>query len=77
MTYSTLTGEGGRFEIYVPAGEYRISINQNAMGDDFILEQNAIPVILVAGMEAYNINFHLREKERQIKVKKFGKKENE
>jgi hypothetical protein len=77
MTYSTLTGEDGRFEIYVPAGEYRVSINQKAMGDDFILEQNGIPVTLVGGMEAFNISFHLREKERQIKVKKFGKKENE
>ena len=77
MTYSTLTGEDGRFEIYVPAGEYRVSINQKALGDDFILEQNGIPVTLVGGMEAFNISFHLREKERQIKVKKFGKKENE
>ena len=76
-TYSTLTGEGGKFEIYVPAGEYRISINQNALGDDFILEQNAIPVILIGGMDAFNIGFHMKEKERQIKVKKFGKKENE
>ena len=76
-SYSTLTGDGGKFEIYVPAGEYRISINQNAMGDNFILEQNAIPVTLVGGMEAFHISFHLKEKERQVKVKKFGKKENE
>ena len=75
MTYSTLTGEDGKFEIYVPAGEYRVSINQKVLGDNFILEQNAIPVTLMGGMEAYNISFHLKEKERQIKVKKFGKKE--
>jgi hypothetical protein len=76
-TYSTLTGEGGKFEIYVPSGDYRISINQNAMGDNFTLDQNAIPVSLEGGMDAYHISFQLREKERQVKVKKFGKKENE
>jgi hypothetical protein len=75
LTYSSLTGPDGQFEIYVPAGDYRVSINQKALGDDFILEQNAIPVTLVGGMEAYNISFHLKEKERQIKVKKFGKEE--
>ena len=73
QTYSNLTGPDGQFEIYVPAGEYRISINQKAIADNYILEQNLIPVSLVGGMEAYNISFHLKERERQIKVKKFGK----
>ncbi len=71
-TYSTLTVNDGRFEIYIPAGEYRISMNQKAVDDSYILDRNAIPVSLVGGMEAFNINFHLREKERQVKVKKFN-----
>ncbi|CAN5564061.1 hypothetical protein BH11BAC1_BH11BAC1_04190 [soil metagenome] len=75
-TYSTLTSEEGRFEIYVPAGEFRISINQKAIGDGYLLEQNSIPVSLVGGMEAFNITFRIKEKERQMKVKKFGKSEN-
>lgn len=72
-TYSCLTGESGQFELYVPSGDYKITINQKAIGDNYILEQNSIPVSLMAGMDAYNISFHLREKERQVKVKKFGK----
>jgi hypothetical protein len=72
-TYTSLTAENGQFELYVPAGDYRISINQKAFGDNFLLDQNSIPVSLMAGMDAYNISFHLREKERQVKVKKFGK----
>ena len=72
-TYSCLTGSDGKFELYVPSGEYRISINQNALGEDYLLDQNAIPLSLMGGMEAYNISFHVRERERQVKVKKFGK----
>jgi hypothetical protein len=72
-TYSTLTAPDGKFEIYVPAGDYRVSINQKAIGGSFIIDQSTIPVSLAGGMEAYNISFHMREKERQVKVKKFGK----
>lgn len=72
-TYSTLTGDEGHFELYVPSGDYRVSINTKAIGDNYVIEQNSIPVSLMGGMDAYNISFHLREKERQVKVKKFGK----
>jgi len=71
--YSCLTGVDGKFELYVPAGDYRISINQKALGDDYLLDQNSIPISLMGGMDAYNISFHMKERERQVKVKKFGK----
>jgi hypothetical protein len=70
-TYSTLTGMNGKFELYVPSGDYRVTINQKAVGEDFLMEQNSIPVSLIGGMDAYNIGFHLKERERQVKVKKF------
>ena len=72
-TISGLTGPNGQFEMYVPVGDYRVTINQKAIGDDYLIEQSTIPVSLMGGMDAYNISFHLRERERQVKVKKFGK----
>jgi hypothetical protein len=72
-SFSCLTAADGRFELYVPAGDYRVSINQKAVGEEYLLEQSSIPVSLMGGMDAYNISFHLKERERQVKVKKFGK----
>jgi len=69
--YSGLTGSTGNFELYLPVGDYRISMNQSALDDNFIMEQNMILLTLTGNTDSYNINFHLREKERSLNVKKF------
>ena len=71
-TYSCLTSINGSFELYVPTGDYRVSINQNAIDDDFTLDQNLVLLNLNGNIDAYRISFIIREKERLIKVKKFN-----
>jgi|GEM_PF-1052961 len=71
--YSSLTSNEGKFEMYLPVGDYRITINQNAIDDNFVLEQNFIQLTLNGNTDSYSINFHIHEKERTLKVKKFAK----
>ncbi len=71
--YSCLTGNDGRFDLYVPLGNYRVSMNQNAIRENFTLDQNLIVMNLTENARAYYISFHLHEKERTIRVKKFRK----
>ncbi|MEP7264008.1 MAG: hypothetical protein ABI772_05910 [Bacteroidota bacterium] len=71
--YSTLTDNDGHFDLFVPMGDYRISINQNAIDGDFILDQNMIILSLTGKVESYHVSFRIREKERSFKVKKFSK----
>ncbi len=71
--YSGLTGSDGRFELYVPAGDYRISINEKAIDDNYKLVQSMIAVSLSGFSGTYNVSFQLNEKERKVKIKKFNK----
>lgn len=70
-TYSALTTADGRFDLYVPTGDYRVSINQNAIDRNFVLEQNMMHVELTPEVDAWSISFQLREKERKVNIKKF------
>lgn len=71
--YTTLTDNDGHFELFVPMGDYRISINQNAIDGDFVLDQNMIILSLTGKVESYYVSFRIREKERTFKVRKFSK----
>ncbi len=71
--YSCLTGIDGRFNLYLPTGDYRVSINQNAINNDFILDQNMVMVSITGKVESYHISFRIREKERSLNVKRFNK----
>jgi hypothetical protein len=57
--------------MYVPAGEYRVTINENAIDDRFELEQKMFRLSVTARSENYYVTFLAREKERKLKVKKF------
>jgi len=70
--YPCLTDKDGRFELYVPSGQYRVSINQKVIDDKFEMPQSVVAVDLSGTTQSYNVSFHLREKERTVKVKKFN-----
>ncbi len=71
--YSCLTNNDGHFDLYVPMGDYRVSINQNAIDNNFLLDQNMVIINLNGKVESYHVSFRIREKERVMKVKRFTK----
>ncbi len=70
--YSTLTNFNGGFELYLPNGNYTLTIDENILGDKYSLLQNNIELELGSEMENVYTSFFIVEKERKVKVKKFG-----
>ena len=70
--YSTLTDFDGGFELYLPNGKYTLTIDENILGDKYSLLQNNIELELGSDMENVYTSFFIVEKERKVKVKKFG-----
>lgn len=71
-TFSTLTGQDGSFTLYVPNGEYVVSINESAVGEKWEFLQNNIPLKVEEDFENYNISFYLVEKKRTIRLSNAG-----
>jgi hypothetical protein len=67
-TFTTLTDERGNFALYVPNGNYRIIINEAAVGNRFEFLQNNIPVNINKEFEDYNVSFYLIEKQRNMRL---------
>ncbi|MEM7160926.1 MAG: hypothetical protein AAF487_00670 [Bacteroidota bacterium] len=70
--YSTLTNFDGSFDLYLPNGNYTLTIDENILGDKYSLLQNNIELDLNSEMENVYTSFYIVEKERKVKVKKFG-----
>ncbi len=68
QTYSTLTTSEGNFVMFVPNGNFVISINESAVGNRYVFTQNNIPVVINQDFENYNVSFFLSEKQRNINV---------
>ena len=73
-SYSVLTGAKGDFVINLPAGQYVLSINESAIGDNFTFIQNKIELDLSKNIENFSITFNAIERKRKIEIKKFDKK---
>lgn len=73
-SYSVLTGVKGEFVINLPAGQYILSINESALGDNFTFIQNKIELDLSKNVENFSITFNAIERKRKIEIKKFDKK---
>ncbi|NND76560.1 MAG: hypothetical protein HKN39_00055 [Flavobacteriales bacterium] len=69
---STLTNFDGSFELYLPNGSYVLTIDENILGSKYSLLQNNIEVELNSDMENIYTSFFIVEKERKVKIKKFG-----
>ena len=67
-TFTTLTNEQGNFSIYVPNGNYRIIINEAAVGNRYQFLQNSIPIAVTKEFEDYNVSFYLIEKQRKMRL---------
>ncbi|MBD00640.1 MAG: hypothetical protein CL841_04730 [Crocinitomicaceae bacterium] len=67
----TLTNVNGKFSMYVPYGEYVISLDNDVIGTRFRILENDIKLNLDEGTESVFITFYLVEKRRKITIKKF------
>lgn len=69
--HSTLTDADGNFSLFVPKGKYRISVNENGLGDMFRLVRNDIEVDLRQIENRFNMSFYVVEKRRKVNIRKF------
>ena len=67
----TLTDSKGRFSLYVPYGEYEISIDENMLGNKFKCLENNFKITLDESTESVFVSFYLVEKRKKITIKKF------
>ena len=65
-SHSALTDQFGNYSIYLPNGDYMISINEGAVGARYQFIENNIPISVKNSGENYNVGFYLVEKKRQI-----------
>lgn len=70
--YHTLTDLQGRFDFYLPNGDYTITLDENILTDKYRLMQNDISVSLSNELENMFVTFFIVEKRRKVNVKKFG-----
>lgn len=68
--FYTLTNDQGEFMIFLPVNSYVISINKNALSGSFEIE-NPIQPITIAKDHTNEIQFNVKEKKRQVSIKKF------
>ncbi len=71
-TLSTLTDANGSYSLYVPSGNYILSMDENVLGDRFGLAQNNVEVELKIGMEGFFYSFYIIERKRKIIMRKSG-----
>lgn len=67
-TYTTLTNKRGNFAIYVPNGNYRIIMNEAAIGNNYEFLQNNIPLVVNKEFENYNVSFYMVERQRKMRL---------
>lgn len=72
FSYTTLTNIRGDFELYVPLGNYTLSMDESILGDRFTLVKNNIKITLHEGTESIFNSFYIVEKKRKLSKKKFG-----
>ena len=70
--YSVLTNFDGSYELYLPNGNYTLTIDETILGSKYSLLQNNVEISLEANMENIYTSFFIVEKERKVNLKKFG-----
>lgn len=71
-TYSALTDGNGSFMMYVPTGIYTLTVNESALGSNYMLLQNKINIDLSYFSDNFSITFNAVEKKRKMNIKKFN-----
>lgn len=71
-TFNTLTDVNGRFEFYMPNGDYVITMDENILGDRYTISRNNIPMTLTNKQDGVYISFYIIEKRKKVTIKEFG-----
>ena len=74
--YNTLTDSKGRFEFYLPFGQYTITMDEGIVGDRFRITRNNLSVQLKNSQDGVYVSFYIVEKRRKVIFKDFTKKKN-
>ncbi|MCF6212526.1 MAG: hypothetical protein L3J45_00710 [Flavobacteriaceae bacterium] len=72
--YNTLTDKKGRFEFYLPNGNYIITMDENVLGNTYKIARNNIPVSLKKTQNGIYVSFYVIENRRKVIIKDFNKK---
>lgn len=72
-TFNTLTDINGRFEFYMPNGEYVVTMDENILGDKYTISRNNIPMTLTNNQDGVYLSFYIIEKRKKVVIKEFGK----
>ena len=72
--YNTLTNSDGRFEFYLPFGQYTITMDEGILGERFQISRNNLPVTLRNKQDGAYVSFYVVEKRRKVIFKDFTKK---
>lgn len=70
--FETLTDGKGNYELYLPNGTYRLSMNEGVLGKKYRLVQNDFEIEMEEGSEGLYIPFHIVERKRKVRKKVFG-----
>lgn len=74
--YQTLTNAEGRFEFYLPFGEYTITMDEGILSERFRITRNNLNVRLRNNQDGAYVSFYIVEKRRRVIFKDFTKKKN-
>ncbi|MFY0631619.1 MAG: hypothetical protein JXR05_14685 [Flavobacteriaceae bacterium] len=74
--YNTLTNGNGRFEFYLPFGEYTITMDEGILNERFRVTRNNLPIRLRNEQDGVYVSFYIVEKRRKVIFKDFSKKKN-
>jgi len=70
--FHTLTGTNGEFEFFLPFGEYTISLDESILNGRYFILKNNYTLDLTQQIENMYITFHIVEKKRKVRLKKFN-----
>lgn len=70
-SFTTLSDKDGRFSMRLPAGVYQLGINENALPDNFELEQKLTTIEMITVSDIYNVTFFIKERKRKVNIKRF------
>ncbi|NOX45504.1 MAG: hypothetical protein GXO89_00820, partial [Chlorobi bacterium] len=73
-TFHTLTGTDGSFEFYLPFGDYTVTLDENILNGRYYIVKNNYELDLSGEVDNMYITYHIIEKKRKIRMKKFTPK---
>ena len=74
--YSALTNNSGRFEFYLPFGDYVITMDEAILNNRLQITRNNIPLKLKSSQDGVYVSFYIIEKRRKVIFTDFTKKKN-